>query len=172
MIYSPGKLSKKEFHHYLSTLCSEHTHHSQYMLRATSLRIQNKSPVLKSDETDSELVINLPDLLDVMDSLAKDTYVYINSSPDQYVQTVQRFFSTAIKYQLENLEVKSAQETIKRISIMKDLDNFNPTQIRLKKLSHLSTWTALLFWLLAIIAFAASVCCCCCLCPACCGPRF
>jgi hypothetical protein len=52
---------------------------------------------------------------------------------------------------------------------MKDLDNFNPTQLHLVKLSHLSTWTAVLFWLIAALAIVATCCCCYCLCPACCG---
>jgi hypothetical protein len=33
----------------------------------------------------------------------------------------------------------------------------------------LSTWTAVLFWLIAALAVVATCCCCYCLCPACCG---
>jgi hypothetical protein len=70
---------------------------------------------------------------------------------------------------IETIDVQSIQDTLKKVDIMKDLDNFNPTQLHLEKLSHLSTWTAVLFWLIAALAVVATCCCCYCLCPACCG---
>jgi hypothetical protein len=70
---------------------------------------------------------------------------------------------------IETIDAKSVQDTLKKINIMKDLDNFNPTQLHLEKLSHLSTWTAVLFWLIAALGVVATCCCCYCLCPACCG---
>ncbi len=70
---------------------------------------------------------------------------------------------------IETIDIKSVQDTLKKVNIMKDLDNFNPTQLHLEKLSHLSTWTAVLFWLIAALAVIATCCCCYCLCPACCG---
>jgi hypothetical protein len=70
---------------------------------------------------------------------------------------------------IEPIDVNSIQDTLKRVSIIKDLDNFNPTHLHLEKLSHLSTWTAVLFWLIAALAVVATCCCCYCLCPACCG---
>ncbi len=70
---------------------------------------------------------------------------------------------------IETIDVQSVQDTLKKVNIMKDLDNFNPTQLHLEKLSHLSTWTAVLFWLIAALAVVATCCCCYCLCPACCG---
>jgi hypothetical protein len=70
---------------------------------------------------------------------------------------------------IETIDTKSVQDTLQKINIMKDLDNFNPTQLHLEKLSHLSTWTAVLFWLIAALGVVATCCCCYCLCPACCG---
>jgi hypothetical protein len=97
---------------------------------------------------------------------------------EEYMQTSHQINMTTLfadfsklqeSISIETMDVKSVQDTLKKVNIMKDLDNFNPTQLHLEKLSHLSTWTAVLFWLIAALAIVATCCCCYCLCPACCG---
>jgi hypothetical protein len=124
------------------------------------------SPVLPSDDTQLEETTTIPDLSTVMDEI------------EEYMQTNHQINMTALfadfsklqeSINIETMDVKSVQDTLKKVNIMKDLDNFNPTQLHLEKLSHLSTWTAVLFWLIAALAVVATCCCCYCLCPACCG---
>jgi hypothetical protein len=124
------------------------------------------SPVLPSDDTQVEATTTLPDLSGVMDEL--EEYMQINHQINM-TSLFMDFSKLQESITIETIDVKSVQETLKKVNIMKDLDNFNPTQLHLEKLSHLSTWTAVLFWLIAALAVVATCCCCYCLCPACCG---
>ena len=55
---------------------------------------------------------------------------------------------------------------------MEKLDKFDPTEIKLEHLGHLSTWTAVMFWALIVIGCLLALCCCCYFCPACCESIF
>jgi hypothetical protein len=124
------------------------------------------SPVLPSDDTQVEDTTTFPDLSAVMDELEE----YMQTSHQINMTTLFADFSKLQEsISIETMDVKSVQDTLKKVNIMKNLDNFNPTQLHLEKLSHLSTWTAVLFWLIAALAVVATCCCCYCLCPACCG---
>jgi hypothetical protein len=124
------------------------------------------SPVLPSDDTQIEATTTLPDLSGVMDEL--EEYMQVNHQINM-TSLFADFSKLQESISIETINVKSVQDTLKKVNIMKDLDNFNPTQLHLEKLSNLSTWTAVLFWLLAALAVVATCCCCYCLCPACCG---
>ncbi len=124
------------------------------------------SPVLPSDDTQVEATTTLPDLSGIMDEL--EEYMQVNHQINMTTLFAD-FSKVQESISIETIDIKSVQDTLKKVNIMKDLDNFNPTQLHLEKLSHLSTWTAVLFWLIAALAVVATCCCCYCLCPACCG---
>jgi hypothetical protein len=124
------------------------------------------SPILPSDDTQVETTTTLPDLSGVMDDL--EEYMQVNHQINM-TSLFADFSKLQESISIETIDVQSVQDTLKKVNIMKDLDNFNPTQLHLEKLSHLSTWTAVLFWLIAALAVVAACCCCYCLCPACCG---
>ncbi len=124
------------------------------------------SPILPSDDTQVEATTTLPDLSGVMDEL--EEYIQVNHQINM-TSLFADFSKLQESISIETIDIQSVQDTLKKVDIMKDLDNFNPTQLHLEKLSHLSTWTAVLFWLIAALAVVATCCCCYCLCPACCG---
>jgi hypothetical protein len=133
-------------------------------LATTQLKIY--SPILPSDDTQVEATTTLPDLSGVMDEL--EEYMQVNHQINM-TSLFADFSKLQESISIETIDVQSVQDTLKKVNIMRDLDNFNPTQLHLEKLSHLSTWTGVLFWLIAALAVVATCCCCYCLCPACCG---
>jgi hypothetical protein len=97
------------------------------------------SPILPSDDTQVEATTTLPDLSGVMDDL--EEYMQVNHQINM-TSLFADFSKLQESISIETIDVQSVQDTLKKVSIMKDLDNFDPTQLHLEKLSHLSTWTA------------------------------